>query len=134
MGEPQALFSARETRQARLERVANEVRSWPAYMRVHSSAYYKAKANSRHDMALDSVGPNRDRSEQSPCPHLPKKDGCLCRHCRGICLCEGNTGKRIPPFPKPTLECECGKTVDFCDDGLCYTSSSRLWRWLRRKT
>ena len=35
------------------------------------------------------------------------------------------------PFPEPQLQCECGKTSDFCDNGLCYTWPSRAWKWLR---
>ena len=31
------------------------------------------------------------------------------------------------PFKEPTMQCPCGKTSDFCDNGLCYTR-----KWLRR--
>lgn len=34
----------------------------------------------------DRLG-NITYKEPRPCPHFPKKKGCHCRHCRGICLC-----------------------------------------------
>lgn len=29
-------------------------------------------------------------------------------------------------FPRPTMQCPCGKTEEFCDDGLCYTWPRRF--------
>jgi len=40
---------------------------------------------------------------------------------------------QLSPFKSPRMECECGKTSDFCDNGLCYTWPSKLWRWLKEK-